>query len=59
MPIKMRHWANVSNAPEVENYASLLTVFQEPVIKHFSAATATPVSSNLAAGGNNNDARKF
>gem|GEM_PF-5135338 len=55
----MRHWANVSNAPEVENYASLLTVFQEPVIKHFSAATATPVSSNLAAGGNNNDARKF
>ena len=42
--------------PLAEIYASLLTVFQEPVIEHFSTGTATPVSSTLAAGGNDNDA---
>jgi hypothetical protein len=36
--------------------ASLLTVFQEPVIGHFSTATATPVSATLAEGGNDIDA---
>lgn len=33
-------------------YASILTVFQEPIAEHFSNATTAAVSSTLAAEGN-------